>query len=127
MLKNYLLKFRDVTLGTITYNELNDKFSFEAINKEENYKLYPILFYGLEQLRTLNLDKIVTDDDIRYFFEDRIYPRNRQGLSEILRKLNMQEWNLVDFCDKTRMINSMDYYWLAFNENELATNFLTRE
>lgn len=127
MSKEYLLKFRDVTLGTITYNEDNDLFSFEAINKNENYRLYPVRFYGLEPLGTLNLDKIVTDDDIRCFLEDRTYPRNRQGLSEILKELNMQEWNLVDFCDKTRMVNFMDYYWLAFNENELANKYITRE
>ncbi|MBU3089439.1 hypothetical protein KPL42_13155 [Clostridium gasigenes] len=127
MSKEYLLKAKDVTLGIITYNEIEDRFSFEAINKKDNYRLYPVRFYGLEPLGTLNLDKIVTDDDIRCFLEDRTYPRNRQGLSEILRELNMQEWNLVDFCDKTRMINLMDYYWLARNEKELAHKFLTRE
>lgn len=127
MLKNYLLKCRDITLGILTYNEVTDKFSFEARNKEENYRLYPVPFYGFEPLGTLNLDKIVTDEDIRFFLEDRTYPRNRQGLSEILRELNMQNWNLADFCYKTRMINIMDYYWLAFNENELAKDFLTRK
>ncbi|MBB6714399.1 hypothetical protein [Clostridium gasigenes] len=127
MSKEYLLKAKDVTLGIITYNEIEDRFSFEAINKKDNYRLYPVRFYGLGPLGTLNLDKIVTDDDIRCFLEDRTYPRNRQGLSEILRELNMQEWNLVDFCDKTRMINLMDYYWLARNEKELAHKFLTRK
>lgn len=126
MSKEYLLKNKDVTLGVITYNEALDKFSFEAINKEKNYRLYPVRFYGLEPLGTLNLDKPVTDDDIRCFLEDRTYPKNRQGLSEILKELDMQEWNLVDFCDKTRMINLMDYFWLAFNENELSCNFITR-
>ncbi|SDP38569.1 hypothetical protein [Clostridium gasigenes] len=127
MSKEYILKAKDVTLGIITYNEIEDRFSFGAINKKDNYRLYPVRFYGLEPLGTLNLDKIVTDDDIRCFLEDRTYPRNRQGLSEILRELNMQEWNLVDFCDKTRMINLMDYYWLARNEKELAHKFITRE
>lgn len=126
MLKKFILKFKDVTLGIITYNETDDNFSFEAINKDINYRYYPAIFYGLEPLGTLNLNKEVTDDEIRFFLEDRTYPKNRQGLSEILRELNMQEWNLVDFCSKTRMISFTDYFWLALDENEKANDFIKR-
>ena len=98
-------------VGRITkYN--NGKYIAECLVDKDD-KDYPVALFGLNK-------EIKKDDQdvIRFWLEDRVVPRTRQGLEMLLESVGMEHWDLEQLLELNQGKCSNDYFYLEIiNEN----------
>lgn len=108
MLEKYTLKYKDITVGILSYDTESRRFSYETINKTlDKFKYPPILF----DYRYFDVNHIPTNEEIIEFLEERTIPECRAD--KVLEMLGMDNYNVWEICKATRGVVADDYWWLA--------------
>lgn len=108
MLEKYTLKYKDISVGILSYDTESRKFSYETINKTlDKFKYPPILF----DYRYFDVNHIPTNEEIIEFLEERTIPECRAD--KVLEMLGMDNYNVWEICKATRGVVADDYWWLA--------------
>ncbi|WAG69754.1 hypothetical protein [Clostridium sp. CF011] len=79
---------KDYFLGQLSYDIVSEEYSFKRNKEINDLKLYPAEFYGLFELKEIE----VQSDVIRAFIVNRIIPYNRTNLSKYLKYYDMEFW-----------------------------------
>lgn len=108
MLEKYTLKYKDISVGILSYDTESRRFSCETINKTlDKFKYPPILF----DYRYFDANHIPTNEEIIEFLEERTIPECRAD--KVLEMLGMDNYNVWEICKATRGVVADDYWWLA--------------
>lgn len=108
MLEKYTLKYKDISVGILSYDTESRRFSYETINKTlDKFKYPPILF----DYRYFDVNHIPTNEEIIEFLEERTIPECRAD--KVLEMLGMDNYNVWEICKATRGVVADDYWWLA--------------
>ncbi len=105
-------KQNEYMLGKL-YKE-NGKYHFE-INEEELKKATHKGCFGIGELNLL--DKHYESDTLFSFFKRRIPSKNNEHIEEILKELDMKEYDEMELLEKTNGILYTDRYYLKKEEN----------
>lgn len=60
---------------------------------------------------------VINDKGVRFWMDNRCYPRNRQGLEWYLSIMGLSEYNQLAIMHKTFAINMDDFYSIGFKED----------
>ncbi len=80
--------YKDIEVGTITYDQELDKFEFEL------------------------------NENILYWIEDRVMPPNRDGIEYLLDKMGLNFYDAWAICKANKGMSLEDYWWLNSGEDE---------
>ena len=106
--RKYTLKYKDISVGILSYDTESRRFSYETINKTlDKFKYPPILF----DYRYFDVNHIPTNEEIIEFLEERTIPECRAD--KVLEMLGMDNYNVWEICKATRGVVADDYWWLA--------------
>jgi len=105
-MKNFILKHKDINVLKFSFNE---NYEVENILAEYNIQHEPI-----NVLYTTSKTK---EEALRYWWEDRTIPANRDGLAENLPRLNVETTKKLLF--KSFGLGLTDHYWIMPEDAEL--------
>ena len=115
MLESYTLMYKDIEVGTITYDQELDKFEFELNENIKDTKYLPPILYDYTNL---SLDYKPQHENILYWIEDRVMPPNRDGIDYILDKMGLNFYDAWAICKANKGMSLEDYWWLNSGEDE---------
>lgn len=110
----------DFYLGDISYDLVNEVYSFRKNEEVEDLSLYPAEFYGLFNRKL----REVPSDIIREFIVDRIIPYNRMNLDCYLEYYNLEYWDEWDVFLAAKGMCFLDTYWIRKDKNESYKNHI---
>ncbi len=113
MIDRYILMDKDLEVGELTYNVADKKFSF---NRYENVTNRTHLPLGMYSYINWNHNYKPTHDDIVFWLSDRVVPKERQNIDEILRVMGLIDYDMWELCRRTRAMCMEDYFWLSKGE-----------
>lgn len=102
MSKNYIVKYKNKTIGTIDIGKL-----IFVPNNNCNQRFVP------RELRYARSKK-----DVLSFLESRIVQRDNQGIKRIIRDMGLQSYNTFSIIDKTKGMDLNDCIWITSDPNE---------
>ncbi|MCB2355141.1 hypothetical protein [Clostridium estertheticum] len=105
---------KDYFLGELSYDIVSEKYSFRRNKEINDLKLYPAEFYGLFDVKEIE----VKSDVIRGFIVDRIIPYNRMNLSKYLKYYDMEFWDEWELFLKAKGMCFLDLFWIRKNSKE---------
>lgn len=98
---------RDFYVGLFIHNDETDEFS--CIVESEGYLVDETIF-------RLKLDQ--GSDGIKFAIYDRCFPENRVNCRELLRYLDLTEYNKWNILKKINMCNVNDGIWISKEKDE---------
>lgn len=110
----------DFYLGDISYDLVNEVYSFRKNEEIKDLSLYPAEFYGLFNRKL----REVPSDIIREFIVDRIIPYNRMNLDCYLEYYNLEYWDEWDVFLAAKGMCFLDVYWIRKDKNESYKNHI---
>lgn len=113
MIDQYVLMHKDVPVGDLRYNTSTKKFTF---NKYDYIKDKYHLPLGMYSLKDWNIDYKPTHEDIVFWLEDRVVPKERANIDEILKVMGLIDYDFWEICRRTRAMYMEDYFWLSKGE-----------
>ncbi|MGH4120457.1 hypothetical protein [Clostridium sp.] len=113
MIDKYILMSKNVPAGDFIYNTNTKKFSFNKYDEITERKYLPL---GMYSYRNWNADYKPTHDDIVFWLEDRVVPKERANIDEILKVMGLIDYDFWELCRKTRAMCLEDYFWLSKGE-----------
>ncbi|MCW6078102.1 hypothetical protein [Clostridium sporogenes] len=63
-----------------------------------------------------NIDYKPTNEDIIFWLKDRVVPKERQNIDEILKVMGLIDYNFWELCRRTRAMCMEEYFWLSKGE-----------
>lgn len=109
MLEKYMLMYKDIEVGTITYNTNKDEFFFELNKGITNVKYLPPILYDYTNL---SLDYKPNNENIVWWIEDRVMPPDRDAVDHILKLMNLPFYDAWEICKANKGMSLEDYFWL---------------
>lgn len=113
MIDNYMLMFKDVPVGDLSYDTNTRKFNFVKYDEIIDRKYLPL---GMYSYKNWNIDYKPSHDDIVFWLEDRVVPKERQNIDEILKVMGLIDYDFWELCRRTRAMCMEDYFWLSKGE-----------
>ncbi|SFD28274.1 hypothetical protein [Clostridium uliginosum] len=113
MIEKYILMCKDVPVGDLIYNTNTKEFSFEKYDEITNRKYLPL---GMYSYKNWNIDYEPSHDDIVFWLEDRVVPKERANIDEILKVMGLIDYDFWELCRRTRAMCMEDYFWLSKGE-----------
>lgn len=113
MIDKYILMFKDVPVGDLIYDTNTKKFSFVKYDKIKDRKYLPL---GMYSYKNWNIDYKPSHDDIIFWLEDRVVPKERANIDEILKVMGLIDYDFWELCRRTRAMCMEDYFWLSKGE-----------
>lgn len=113
MLDKYLLKYKEVSVGDLIYDTNNKKFTFMKYDEIVDRKYLPLGMYSYENW---NISYKPTHEDIVFWLEDRVVPKERANIDEILKVMGLIDYDFWELCRRTRAMCMEDYFWLSKGE-----------
>ncbi|KYH34428.1 hypothetical protein CLTEP_16610 [Clostridium tepidiprofundi DSM 19306] len=113
MIDKYVLMCRDVPVGDLVYDTNTRKFRFAKYDSIKDRKYLPLGMYTLENW---NIDYQPTHDDIVFWLKDRVVPKERANIDDILRAMGLIDYDFWELCRRTRAMCMEDYFWLSKGE-----------
>lgn len=113
MLDKYLLKYKEVSVGDLIYDTNNKKFTFIKYDEIVDRKYLPLGMYSYENW---NISYKPTHEDIVFWLEDRVVPKERANIDEILKVMGLIDYDFWELCRRTRAMCMEDYFWLSKGE-----------
>ena len=110
----------DFYLGDISYDLVNEVYSFRKNEEIKDLSLYPAEFYGLFNRKL----REVPSDIIREFIVDRIIPYNTMNLDCYLEYYNLEYWDEWDVFLAAKGMCFLDVYWIRKDKNESYKNHI---
>lgn len=113
MIDKYILMFKDVPVGDFTYDTNAKKFSFQKYDEIVDRKYLPL---GMYSYKNWNVEYKPSHDDIVFWLEDRVVPKERANIDEILKVMGLIDYDFWELCRRTRAMCMEDYFWLSKGE-----------
>lgn len=83
---------------------LNDNFLYDA--------------FPFKPLSILQKNGVIDDDGVRFWMDCRAVPKTQDGIDELLERLGMSEYSILDLMHMTNAVNTKDHLWINFNRGE---------
>lgn len=113
MLDKYILKYKDVSVGNLIYDTNIKKFTFTKYDEIVDRQYLPLGMYSYENW---NIDYKPSHEDIVFWLEDRVVPKERANIDEILKVMGLIDYDFWELCRRTRAMCMEDYFWLSKGE-----------
>lgn len=113
MLDEYVLKYKDVSVGDFIYDTNYKKFTFTKYEEIVDRKYLPLGMYSYENW---NITYKPSHEDIVFWLEDRVVPKERANIDEILKVMGLIDYDFWELCRRTRAMCMEDYFWLSKGE-----------
>ncbi|SUY48106.1 Uncharacterised protein [Clostridium putrefaciens] len=113
MIDKYVLMYKDTEVGDLIYDISSKRFVFKIYKNIDHRKYLPLGMYSYENW---NIDYVPTNEDIVFWLEDRVVPKERQNIDDILASLGLLYYDFWEVCRKTRAMCMEDYFWLSKGE-----------
>lgn len=113
MIDKYILMCKDIPVGDFTYDTNTKKFSFVKYDEIIDRRYLPL---GMYSYKNWNVDYKPTHDDIVFWLEDRVVPKERANIDEILNAMGLIYYDFWELCRRTRAMCLEDYFWLSKGE-----------
>lgn len=112
---------KEFSLGEISYDLVNDVFSFSKNDETKDLTIYPAEFYGLFKREV----RIVPSEVIREFIIDRIIPYNRMNLDCYLEYYNLEYFDEWEVFLAAKGMCFLDTFWIRRDKSESYKNHIT--
>ena len=113
MIDKYVLKYKDVSVGDFIYDTNHKKFTFTKYGEIIDRKYLPLGMYSYENW---NINYKPSHEDIVFWLEDRVVPKERANIDEILKVMGLLDYDFWELCRRTRAMCMEDYFWLSKGE-----------
>lgn len=113
MIDKYILMCKDVPVGDLIYDTNTKEFSFVKYDEITERKYLPL---GMYSYKNWNIDYKPSHDDIVFWLEDRVVPKERANIDEILKVMGLIDYDFWELCRRTRAMCMEDYFWLSKGE-----------
>lgn len=113
MIDKYILMCKDIPAGDLIYDTNTKEFSFIKYDEITDRKYLPL---GMYSYKNWNVDYKPSHDDIVFWLEDRVVPKERANIDEILKVMGLIDYDFWQLCRKTRAMCLEDYFWLSKGE-----------
>ncbi|WP_252234749.1 hypothetical protein [Clostridium sp. ZS1] len=113
MIDKYMLMCKDTPIGDIIYDTNTKKFSFIKYDEITDRKYLPL---GMYSYQNWNIDYKPSHDDIVFWLEDRVVPKERANIDDILKVMGLIDYDFWELCRRTRAMCMEDYFWLSKGE-----------
>lgn len=117
MSKRFFLRYKSTPIAVIT--ETESGLAYESLPEARSlpYGLgYPIGIYPVDfssdHLRP-DAAYVPTGKDILFWLGDRVFPKEREGSSALLKAIGLSEYDEWEIAKKTRATTYNDDYWLS--------------
>lgn len=113
MIDKYILKYKDVSVGDFIYDTNDKKFTFTKYDEIIDRKYLPLGMYSYENW---SINHKPSHEDIVFWLEDRVVPKERANIDEILKVMGLIDYDFWELCRRTRAMCMEDYFWLSKGE-----------
>jgi hypothetical protein len=113
MLEKYILMCKDIKVGDFIYNTMEKNFTFNKYDDIKDRKYLPL---GMYSYKNWNIEYKPTNEDIIFWFEDRVVPKERANIDDILKVMGLIDYDAWELCRRTRAMCMEDYFWLSKGE-----------
>lgn len=113
MIDKYILMCKDVPVGDLIYDTNTKEFSFVKYGEITERKYLPL---GMYSYKNWNIYYKPSHDDIVFWLEDRVVPKERANIDEILKVMGLIDYDFWELCRRTRAMCMEDYFWLSKGE-----------
>lgn len=113
MIDKYVLMYQDIKVGDFIYDTNTKKFSFKKYDNITNRQYLPL---GMYSYKNWNVDYKPTNEDIVFWLEDRVVPKERANINDILKAMGLIDYDFWELCRRTRAMCMEDYFWLSKGE-----------
>lgn len=113
MIDKYILMHKDVEVGDLIYDTATKRFIFNLYHNIKDINHLPL---GMYSYKNWNIEYKPTHEDIVFWLEDRVVPKERANIDEILRVMGLIEYDFWELCRRTRAMCMEDYFWLSKGE-----------
>lgn len=113
MLDKYVLKYKGISVGDLIYDTNIKKFTFTRYEEIVNRQYLPLGMYSYENW---NINYKPSHEDIVFWLEDRVVPKERANIDEILKVMGLIDYDFWELCRRTRAMCMEDYFWLSKGE-----------
>jgi hypothetical protein len=113
MIDKYTLMSKDIPVGDLIYDTNTKKFSFLKYDEITDRKYLPL---GMYSYKNWNVYYKPSHDDIVFWLEDRVVPKERANIDEILKVMGLIDYDFWELCRRTRAMCMEDYFWLSKGE-----------
>lgn len=113
MIDKYVLMNGNIPVGDFIYDTNTKKFSFQKYDIIVNKGNIPL---GMHSYKNWNLEYKPTHEDIVFWLSDRVVPKERQNIDEILKAMGLNDYDMWELCRRTRVMCMEDYFWLSKGE-----------
>lgn len=114
------LMYEEIYLGDISYDLVNEVYTFKKNEEITDLSVYPAEFYGLFNRKV----REVPSDVIREFIVDRIIPYNRMNLDCYLEYYNLEYWDEWDVFLAAKGMCFLDTFWIRRDKSESYKNHI---
>lgn len=111
---------KEFSLGEISYDLVNDVFSFKKNEETNDLSLYPAEFYGLFKRKVRD----VPSEVIKEFIVDRIIPYNRMNLDCYLEYYNLEYFDEWEVFLAAKGMCFLDTFWIRRDKSESYKNHI---
>lgn len=111
---------KEYSLGELSYDLVNDVFSFKKNDETKDLSHYPAEFYGLFKREV----REVLSDVIREFIVDRIIPYNRMNLDCYLEYYNLDYFDEWEVFLAAKGMCFLDTFWIRKDKSESYKNHI---
>lgn len=111
---------KEFSLGEISYDLVNDVFSFKKNEETIDLSLYPAEFYGLFKREVRD----VPSEVIKEFIVDRIIPYNRMNLDCYLEYYNLEYFDEWEVFLAAKGMCFLDTFWIRKDKSESYKNHI---
>lgn len=117
----YTMMYKNKIVGTLAYDYINHKFSFDFNKDYDDTPPYPLVRWG-ESIK----DKQVEEKDIIDWLTDRVIQECRPEVKDILKKLNLYDYDVWDIVRRNLGMSGDDYFWITKDTSLDYKTFNTR-
>lgn len=117
----YTLMYKDKIVGELCYDYVYQKFSFTFNEDYDDLPPYPLVRWG-ESMK----DKVVSEQAILDWLEDRVIMKCRPEVKEILEWLKLYEYDVWDIARRNSGMSVDDFFWLTKDTTLDYKTFNTR-
>lgn len=102
------MMYKDKIVGILAYDYINQKFSFEFDKGYDDTPPYPLVRWGESMT-----GKKVEEKDIIDWLSDRVIQECRPEVKDILKKLNLYDYDVWDIVRRNYGMSGDDYFWIT--------------
>ncbi|CAM4494157.1 hypothetical protein [Paenibacillus xylanexedens] len=111
----YFLRYKNIIIGEFSLD--GQKYTPTVEAEKLGDAGYPFGLYKLIHASSgelyIDRDKQPSQEDIKLWLSDRVFPKERQGANQILESLGLTTYDSWEIAKKTNAISLNDFYWMS--------------